>query len=85
MWTAIPCCNQRLITSVTPLPSIHHLGRRDGPGWTNPWLRRYILPGGYAPALSEVLPSIEREGLWVTDIKVGYAAFLDLPWRLRIR
>jgi cyclopropane-fatty-acyl-phospholipid synthase len=61
------------------------IGRRDGPGWTNPWLRKYIFPGGYAPALSEVLPSIEREGLWVTDIEVlrlHYADTLRL-WRRR--
>jgi cyclopropane-fatty-acyl-phospholipid synthase len=64
---------------------LHAIGRRDGPGWTNPWLRKYIFPGGYAPALSEVLPSIEREGLWVTDIEVlrlHYAETLCL-WRRR--
>jgi cyclopropane-fatty-acyl-phospholipid synthase len=64
---------------------LHAIGRRDGPGWTNPWLRKYIFPGGYAPALSEVLPSIEREGLWVTDIEVlrlHYADTLRL-WRRR--
>ena len=43
---------------------------RDGPGFTNPWIRKYIFPGGYIPALSEVLPAIEKAGLWVTDIEV---------------
>jgi cyclopropane-fatty-acyl-phospholipid synthase len=42
----------------------------DGPGTTNKWLRKYIFPGGYAPALSEVLPTIERTGLWATDIEI---------------
>ncbi len=49
---------------------LHSIGRRDGPGHTNPWLRKYIFPGGYSPALSEVLPVVERTGLWVTDIEI---------------
>jgi len=49
---------------------IHAIGRSDGPGATNAWLRKYIFPGGYSPALSEVLPSIERSGLFVTDIEI---------------
>jgi cyclopropane-fatty-acyl-phospholipid synthase len=42
----------------------------DGPGLTQGWTRKYIFPGGYIPALSEVLPAIERAGLWVTDIEI---------------
>ena len=49
---------------------LHSIGRMDGPGTTNPWIRKYIFPGGYAPALSEVLPVVERLGLWVTDIEI---------------
>lgn len=49
---------------------LHAIGRRDGPGHTNPWLRKYIFPGGYSPALSEVLPVVEKTGLWVTDIEI---------------
>jgi cyclopropane-fatty-acyl-phospholipid synthase len=49
---------------------LHAIGRRDGPGYTNPWLRKYIFPGGYSPALSEVLPRIEKTKLWVTDVEV---------------
>lgn len=49
---------------------LHAIGRRDGPGHTNPWIRKYIFPGGYSPALSEVLPVIERTRLWVTDIEI---------------
>src|ERR1044072_677383 len=49
---------------------VHSIGRSDGPGVTNPWIRRYIFPGGYSPALSEVLPAIERAGLIVTDVEI---------------
>jgi cyclopropane-fatty-acyl-phospholipid synthase len=62
---------------------LHAIGRRDGPGYTNPWLRKYIFPGGYSPALSEVLPWVEKTGLWVTDIEVlrlHYAETLK-AWR----
>lgn len=49
---------------------LHSIGRMDGPGVTDPWIRKYIFTGGYVPALSEVLPVIERAGLWVTDVEV---------------
>src|SRR6266481_168211 len=49
---------------------LHSIGRKDGPGSTPPWIRKYIFPGGYSPALSEVLPAAERSGLIVTDIEV---------------
>lgn len=64
---------------------LHAIGRSDGPGVTNPWIRKYIFPGGYVPALSEVLPAIERAGLWVTDIeilRIHYAETLR-HWRER--
>jgi cyclopropane-fatty-acyl-phospholipid synthase len=49
---------------------LHAIGRMDGPGTTNPWLRKYIFPGGYSPALSEVVPQVERARLWITDIEI---------------
>jgi cyclopropane-fatty-acyl-phospholipid synthase len=64
---------------------IHAIGRPDGPGITNAWLRKYIFPGGYSPALSEVLPGIERSGLRVLDIEIlrlHYAETLR-HWRER--
>ncbi|UUX48107.1 cyclopropane-fatty-acyl-phospholipid synthase family protein [Nisaea acidiphila] len=64
---------------------LHSIGRHDGPGVTNPWIRRYIFPGGYSPALSEVLPVIETERLWATDIEIlrlHYAETLR-HWRER--
>lgn len=64
---------------------VHGIGRSDGPGATNPWLRKYIFPGGYSPALSEVLPAIERNGLWATDIEVLrlHYALTIAEWRRR--
>lgn len=49
---------------------LHSIGRSDGPGSTNPFIRNHIFPGGYIPALSEVLPHIEKAGLIVTDIEI---------------
>ncbi len=64
---------------------VHAIGRGAGPGSTNAWLRKYIFPGGYSPALSEVLPSVERAGLMTTDIEIlrlHYAETLR-HWRRR--
>jgi cyclopropane-fatty-acyl-phospholipid synthase len=64
---------------------LHSIGRSEGPGVTNPWIAKYIFPGGYIPALSEVLPAIERAGLLVTDIEIlrlHYAETLK-NWRER--
>ena len=64
---------------------IHSIGRSDGPGATNPWIRQIHLPGRLLPALSEVLPAIERAGLIVTDIEIlrlHYAETLK-RWRER--
>jgi len=49
---------------------LHSIGRSEGPGITNPFIEKYIFPGGYIPALSEVLPAIERAGLIVADIEI---------------
>jgi cyclopropane-fatty-acyl-phospholipid synthase len=64
---------------------LHAIGRSDGPGFTNPWIAKYIFPGGYCPALSEVLPRVEQSGLIATDIEVlrlHYAETLR-QWRRR--
>ncbi|HYM72395.1 MAG TPA: cyclopropane-fatty-acyl-phospholipid synthase family protein [Stellaceae bacterium] len=64
---------------------LHSIGRSDGPGATNPWLRKYIFPGGYSPALSEIVPVVERARLWITDVEVlrlHYAETLR-AWRRR--
>jgi cyclopropane-fatty-acyl-phospholipid synthase len=64
---------------------LHAIGRSDGPGFTNPWIAKYIFPGGYCPALSEVLPPLEKSGLIATDIEIlrlHYAETLR-NWRRR--
>jgi len=64
---------------------LHSIGRKDGPGSTNPWIRKYIFPGGYVPALSEILPGVERLRLWVTDIEILRLHYADTlrAWRQR--
>ena len=67
------------------LALLHSIGRSSPPGITNPWIAKYIFPGGYIPALSEVLPAIERADLIVTDVEVlqlHYAETLK-AWRER--
>jgi cyclopropane-fatty-acyl-phospholipid synthase len=64
---------------------VHSIGRSKGPGSTNAWLAKYIFPGGYSPALSEVIPAVERSGLLVTDIEIlrGHYARTLAHWRWR--
>ncbi len=64
---------------------LHSIGKMSPPSTTSPWLRKYIFPGAYAPALSEVLPCTERNRLWVTDLeflRVHYALTLA-HWQQR--
>lgn len=64
---------------------LHSIGRSEGPDVTNPWIAKYIFPGGYIPALSEVMPAIERSGLLVCDVEIlrlHYAETLK-AWRER--
>jgi cyclopropane-fatty-acyl-phospholipid synthase len=64
---------------------LHTIGRSGPPGITNPWIAKYIFPGGYIPALSEVLNAIQGAGLIVTDVEVlqlHYAETLK-AWRER--
>ena len=64
---------------------IHTIGRLDGPGSTNPWIAKYIFPGGYIPALSEMAGVVERTGLFMSDVEIlrlHYAETLR-EWRRR--
>nr|WP_280513591.1 cyclopropane-fatty-acyl-phospholipid synthase family protein [Pseudooceanicola nanhaiensis] len=49
---------------------IHTIGRETPPGVTSPFIRKYIFPGGYVPALSEIATAVEKTRLWTTDIEV---------------
>ncbi len=58
---------------------LHSIGKMSPPGTASPWLRKYIFPGAYSPALSEVFPAVEANSLWVTDLeflRIHYATTL---------
>ncbi len=64
---------------------LHSIGRAGPPSATAAFIRKYIFPGGYIPALSEVLPHVEKAGLFVTDVEIlrlHYAETLK-AWRER--
>jgi len=63
---------------------IHSIGRPES-GVTNAWIDKYIFPGGYSPALSEVMPAIERAGLIVTDVEILRLHYAETirHWRQR--
>jgi cyclopropane-fatty-acyl-phospholipid synthase len=59
---------------------IHSIGHMSPPGMASAWLRKYIFPGAYSPALSEVFEVVERNSLWVSDLeflRVHYATTLQ--------
>jgi cyclopropane-fatty-acyl-phospholipid synthase len=62
---------------------IHAIGRAHGPAVTNAWIRKYIFPGGYIPALSQVLPAVEHASLWITDLEILRLHYADTlrTWR----
>jgi cyclopropane-fatty-acyl-phospholipid synthase len=76
-------CSQLLADDGIAL--LHTIGRSGPPSITNPWIAKYIFPGGYIPGLSEMLPAIERAQLIVTDVEIlqlHYAETLR-AWRER--
>jgi len=52
------------------LALIHTIGSVDGPRDPQPWITRYIFPGGYTPSMSELASPIEKSGLIISDIEV---------------
>ncbi|EIM25667.1 SAM-dependent methyltransferase [Microvirga lotononidis] len=64
---------------------LHTIGRTGTPYPTNPWITKYIFPGGHLPVLSEMMPAIERAGLVVTDIEILrlHYAYTLKAWRER--
>ncbi|MGZ3305117.1 MAG: class I SAM-dependent methyltransferase [Asticcacaulis sp.] len=64
---------------------VHTIGHEGNGGGTNIWLDKYIFPGGYIPALSQITGAVEGANLWATDIEIlrkHYAETLR-HWRLR--
>jgi cyclopropane-fatty-acyl-phospholipid synthase len=49
---------------------VHFIGRTSAPGNLSPWFQKYIFPGGYTPALSEVLREVEKTSLEQADVEV---------------
>ncbi|WNK01261.1 cyclopropane-fatty-acyl-phospholipid synthase family protein [Thalassospiraceae bacterium LMO-JJ14] len=66
---------------------IHTIGRTEIPRATNPWIRKYIFPGGYIPALSEMMQSIEQSRLVTCDVEILRLHYAEtiLHWRNRFR
>ncbi len=64
---------------------VHTIARADGPGATDPFIAKYIFPGGYSPALSQIVPYAERAWLWITDIEILrlHYAFTLREWYAR--
>lgn len=60
----------RALLSPDGIMLLHTIGRADGPAPTDRWLARYIFPGGYVPALSQVAAAVEDARLWITDVEV---------------
>jgi len=65
---------------------VHFIGRMEPPGKTAAWLNKYIFPGGYAPALSEVMRAVEKQRLFLTDIEVWRQHYPPTlaAWRQRL-
>ncbi|WP_334146356.1 cyclopropane-fatty-acyl-phospholipid synthase family protein [Hyphomicrobium sp.] len=57
------------LLSDTGVMLLHSIGHMSPPGTASPWLRKYIFPGAYSPALSEVFTAVEQNSLWVTDLE----------------
>jgi cyclopropane-fatty-acyl-phospholipid synthase len=78
------CVRDRLVDQGVAL--LHTIGHMAGPGAvTNPWIRKYIFPGGYTPSLSEIVSAIERAGLYLTDIEIWRLHYAETlrHWRER--
>jgi len=77
----------RALMSEDGVMLLHTIGRADGPGATDAWLAKYIFPGGYVPALSQIAPAIERSWLWLTDLEVvrGHYAPTLAAWYERVQ
>ena len=54
----------------TGVALIHTIGRLTEPTNNDPWIEKYIFPGGYIPALSETMSRVEKSGLSLTDVEV---------------
>ena len=66
---------------------LHSIGHMSPPSTASPWLRKYIFPGAYSPALSEVFAATERQHLWISDVEVLRVHYADtlVEWNRRFQ
>jgi cyclopropane-fatty-acyl-phospholipid synthase len=66
---------------------LHSIGHMSPPSVASPWLRKYIFPGAYSPALSETFAATERQHLWVSDVEVLRVHYADtlVEWNKRFQ
>ncbi len=66
---------------------LHSIGHMSPPSVASPWIRKYIFPGAYSPALSETLAATERQHLWVSDVEVLRTHYADtlVEWNNRFQ
>ncbi len=66
---------------------LHSIGHMSPPSVASPWMRKYIFPGAYSPALSEVFAATERQHLWVSDVEVLRTHYADtlVEWNRRFQ
>jgi len=66
---------------------LHSIGHMSPPSVASPWIRKYIFPGAYSPALSETLAATERQHLWVSDVEVLRVHYADtlVEWNKRFQ
>jgi cyclopropane-fatty-acyl-phospholipid synthase len=64
---------------------IHSIGMYDRPGPAPAWVKKYIFPGCYVPALSQVMDAVQRTHLKVTDIEIWRLHYAETirNWRAR--
>ena len=69
------------------LAVLHSIGHMSPPSTASPWLRKYIFPGAYSPALSEVFAATERQHLWVSDVEILRVHYADtlVEWNRRFQ
>ncbi len=69
------------------LAVLHSIGHMSPPSVASPWLRKYIFPGAYSPAMSETFAATERQHLWVSDVEVLRVHYADtlLEWNKRFQ
>ena len=69
------------------LAVLHSIGHMSPPSVASPWLRKYIFPGAYSPALSETFAATERQHLWVSDVEILRVHYADtlVEWNRRFQ